>query len=159
MVPDDDQAIVLPWASVMVIIVLLNEAFTCATPDAMFLRSRRRTRVASLPIHDPFAAPAPQPTSPYPVLCHAALDGLFLAGDGFGRPFASARIGMRTLTPHWQATAMPQPPVAAEIHQPFDIHGNVAPQIAFHHIVTIDHFANLQDFLIRQLGHPALMRN
>src|SRR5256885_5203316 len=56
MVPADDQAIVLPWASVMVIIVLLKDAFTCATPDAMFLRSRRRTRVASLPIHDPFAA-------------------------------------------------------------------------------------------------------
>ena len=56
MVPDDDQAMVLPCASVMVIIVLLNDAFTCATPDAMFLRSRRRTRVASLPILDPFAA-------------------------------------------------------------------------------------------------------
>src|SRR5215467_709480 len=159
MVPADDQAIVLPWASVMVIIVLLNEAFTCATPDAMFLRSRRRTRVASLPIHDPFAAPAPQPTSPYPVLCHAALDSLFLAGDGFGRPFAGARVGMRTLAPHWQATAVPQPPVAAEIHQSLDIHGHFAPQIAFHHIVTIDHFANLQHFLIRQLGHPTLLGN
>src|SRR5215470_1176202 len=40
----------------MVIIVLLNLAFTCATPEAMFLRSRRRTRVASLPILDPLAA-------------------------------------------------------------------------------------------------------
>src|SRR5476651_908952 len=58
MVPDDDHAMVLPCASVMVIIVLLNDAFTCATPDAMFLRSRRRTRVASLPILDPFAARA-----------------------------------------------------------------------------------------------------
>src|SRR5262245_41060817 len=50
---------VLPWASVMVIMVLLNDALTCATPEAMFLRSRRRTRpvgVASLPIDDPFAA-------------------------------------------------------------------------------------------------------
>src|SRR5882672_7112188 len=56
MVPDDDQAMVLPCASVMVIMVLLNEAATCATPEAMFLRSRRRTRVASLPILDPFAA-------------------------------------------------------------------------------------------------------
>jgi hypothetical protein len=36
--------------------VLLNEALTCATPDAMFLRSRLRTRVASLPIVSPFAA-------------------------------------------------------------------------------------------------------
>src|SRR5204862_4193547 len=70
LVPAEDQAIVLPWASVMVIMVLLNDAFTCATPEAMFLRSRRRTRppaapgaaplgpavvVGSLPIHDPFA--------------------------------------------------------------------------------------------------------
>src|SRR5258708_39550604 len=55
MVPADDQAIVLPCASVIVIMVLLNEAATCATPEAMFLRSRRRTRVASLPILSPFA--------------------------------------------------------------------------------------------------------
>src|ERR1043166_4948796 len=59
MVPADDQAMVLPCASVMVIMVLLNDAFTCATPEAMFLRSRRRTRAASLPIHDPFAARRP----------------------------------------------------------------------------------------------------
>src|ERR1700744_3116334 len=52
-VPADDQAMVLPCASVMVMVVLLNDEFTCATPDAIFLRSRRRTRpagVASLPI-------------------------------------------------------------------------------------------------------------
>src|SRR5258707_9384199 len=54
MVPDDDQAMVLPCASVMVTMVLLKVAFTCATPEAMFLRSRRRTRVASLPIWFPF---------------------------------------------------------------------------------------------------------
>src|SRR5918996_5701042 len=42
--PADDQAIALPCASVMVIIVLLNDALTWATPDEMFLRSRRRRR-------------------------------------------------------------------------------------------------------------------
>src|ERR1700749_5308191 len=46
-VPEDDQAIVLPCASVMVIIVLLKVAFTCAVPAVMFLRSRRRTRAAA----------------------------------------------------------------------------------------------------------------
>src|SRR4029077_15267121 len=66
MVPADDQAIVLPCASVMVIIVLLNVAFTCATPDAMFLRSRLRTRLASLPILDSFRGPAPNWRSPLP---------------------------------------------------------------------------------------------
>src|SRR5262249_4615922 len=40
----------LPCASVMVMVVLLNDEFTCAMPEAMFLRSRRRMRVASLPI-------------------------------------------------------------------------------------------------------------
>src|SRR5215467_8499146 len=65
MVPADDQAIALPWTSVMVIIVLLNFAFTCATPELMFLRSRRRTRVASLPILDPLPGPArSSPLSP-----------------------------------------------------------------------------------------------
>src|SRR4029079_7059790 len=49
-VPADDQAMALPCASVMVMVVLLNDEFTCAMPLAMFLRSRRRTRVASLPI-------------------------------------------------------------------------------------------------------------
>src|SRR5215216_6098678 len=58
MVPADDQAMALPWTSVMVIIVLLNVALTWATPELMFLRSRRRTRVASLPILDPSEGPA-----------------------------------------------------------------------------------------------------
>src|ERR1700733_5389069 len=61
MVPAEDQAMVLPWTSVMVIMVLLKLAFTCATPEAMFLRSRRRTRVASLPILNPFGS---EPAAP-----------------------------------------------------------------------------------------------
>jgi hypothetical protein len=39
----------LPWTSVMVIMVLLKDAFTWATPDVMFLRSRLRTRVDAAP--------------------------------------------------------------------------------------------------------------
>src|ERR1700744_4641325 len=50
--PADDQEMVFPCASVMVIMVLLNEAFTCATPEVMFLRSRRLTRAGSLAIGD-----------------------------------------------------------------------------------------------------------
>src|SRR5512132_2516615 len=68
MVPADDQAMVLPCASVIVIMVLLNEAATCATPDAMFLRSRRRTRVASLPILNPFAPERRRRLEAHPVI-------------------------------------------------------------------------------------------
>jgi hypothetical protein len=42
--PADDHEIALPWASVIVIMVLLKLAFTCATPAVMFLRSRRLMR-------------------------------------------------------------------------------------------------------------------
>src|SRR5215475_10347425 len=93
MVPADDQAMVLPWASVMVIIVLLNDAFTCATPDAMFLRSRRRTRVASLPIHDPFAAAAcgPPVTRCGGLLAYFFLPAMALAGPLRVRAFVCVR--------------------------------------------------------------------
>src|SRR6201995_1914999 len=53
-VPADDQAMVLPCASVMVIMVLLNVEATRATPETMFLRSRRRTRPAALAISRSF---------------------------------------------------------------------------------------------------------
>src|SRR6516164_825385 len=81
-VPADDQAIVLPCTSVIVIIVLLNDAFTCATPEAMFLRSRRRTRVASLPIIDPFAARGRKPH----LGVRALLDYFFFPAIGFAGP-------------------------------------------------------------------------
>src|SRR6202012_4939439 len=45
--PDDDQAMALPCASVIVTIVLLNVAATWATPDVMFLRSFLRGRAAA----------------------------------------------------------------------------------------------------------------
>src|SRR5262249_26466857 len=54
--PAVDQAMVLPCASVIVIIVLLKLAFTCATAAVMFLRSRRRTRAAGVAAGAGFSA-------------------------------------------------------------------------------------------------------
>ena len=45
-VPADDQAMVFPCSSVMVIIVLLNEEEIWATPEEMFFRARRAMRVS-----------------------------------------------------------------------------------------------------------------
>src|SRR4249920_3626378 len=94
MVPADDQAIALPCTSVIVIIVLLNVALTCATPEAMFLRSRRRTRVASFPILNPFAE-RNRPFRCRHVILRNAL--FLLAGNRFGRTLAGACVGMGTL--------------------------------------------------------------
>gem|GEM_PF-6548625 len=52
---------VLPWTSVIVILVLLNVALTCAMPEVMFFFSRRRTRACGLamPVLTHFSLPAP----------------------------------------------------------------------------------------------------
>src|SRR5580704_16268697 len=112
---------VLPCTSVIVIMVLLNVALTWATPEAMFLRSRRGTRVASLPILNPY--PGSEPDLPAPLElrslpCERAArlgrrNALFLlAGNCLGRTLAGAGVGMGTLATDWQAAAMPQPPIA-----------------------------------------------
>src|SRR6185295_10811084 len=155
-VPADDQAMVLPCTSVIVIIVLLNVALTCATPEAIFLRSRRRTRVASFPILNPFAE------RHRPSGCrHLVLrDALFLlAGNRFGRTFAGACVGVGTLPAHWEAAAVAQATVAAKVHEPLDVHRHFAPQIALDDIVAVDHFAQLQHFLIGKLRYPARVRH
>src|SRR5271163_1408761 len=125
---------VLPCTSVIVIIVLLNVALTCATPEAMFLRSRRRTRVASLPIPEPFRTGNRPRRLPSHHLCLALF---LLAGDRLGRPLAGACVGMGPLPADRKAAAMTQPAVAAKVHQPLDIHGNFAPQIALDDIVAV----------------------
>src|ERR1700730_7211653 len=99
MVPALDQEMVLPWASVMVIMVLLNEAFTCATPEVMFLRSRFLTRAGSLAI---------------------GLLLLLLAGDGLGGPLARAGVGVGPLAADRKTLAVAQTAVAGQIHEPLD---------------------------------------
>src|SRR5271170_5233114 len=99
--------------------VLLNDALTCATPDAMFLRSRLRTRVASLPILNPFAARSARLRRRHNNLSHALF---FLAGNSLGRSFAGPGVGMSTLAAHGETTAVAQPAIAAKIHQALDVH-------------------------------------
>src|SRR5512142_145932 len=101
--PALDQEMVFPWASVMVIMVLLNEAFTCATPEVMFLRSRRLTRAGSLAIG-----------------CEA-LSLLLLAGDRLRRPLAGAGVGVGALAPDRKALAVAQAAVAGQVHEPLDV--------------------------------------
>src|SRR4051812_44016212 len=79
-----------------------------------------------------------------------------LAGDRLGRTLARARVGMGALTAHRQSAAMTQAAVAAEIHQTLDVHAGLATQIAFNHVVAVDHFTDLQHFLVAELIDPTL---
>src|ERR1700759_3915642 len=67
--PAEDQLMALPCASVMVTMVLLKVAATCATPTTTFFFSFLRAR-------------------PAPFLSAILLRHFLLAGDRFGRAFA-----------------------------------------------------------------------
>ncbi len=54
---------------------------------------------------------------------------------------------------------MPEPAVAAQIHQPLDVHCDFAAQIAFHDVIAVDHLADLQHLGVAELVDPALLRD
>src|SRR5690606_37423817 len=59
-------------------------------------------------------------------LGHRALY-LFLAGDRPGAALAGARVGVCALAADRQALAVAQAAIAAEIHEPLDVHADLAP--------------------------------
>jgi hypothetical protein len=52
-----------------------------------------------------------------------------------------------------------KPTVAAEVHQPLDIHRDVAAEIALDEIVSVDDLADLDNFGVGQIANTALGRN
>src|SRR6202007_2413498 len=63
------------------------------------------------------------------------------------------------LPAHRQPAAVAQAAITAQVHQPFDIHGNDAPQIALDLVFAVDQLADAQHFLVGELVHPALIRD
>ena len=63
----------------------------------------------------------------------------------------------------WPRTGRPlavaQAAIAAQIHQPLDVHRHFAAQIAFDEIVAVDDFADLDDFGVGQVVDAALWRD
>ena len=120
----------------MVIMVLLNEAFTCATPEVMFLRSRFLNARGFLG----HRACAPS--------------YFFLPAIGLAGTLAGAGVRMRALAADGQTLAVTQPAVAGEVHQALDVDGRFAAQVTFHLIFAVDRLADLDDFLVGELVHP-----
>src|SRR4051794_29291135 len=54
---------------------------------------------------------------------------------------------------------MTQAAIAAEVHQTLDVDADLATKIALDEIVAVDHFADLQNFLVAQLADATLRRN
>eukprot|EP00439_Symbiodinium_sp_Y106_P089608 s1_g2144.t1 len=148
--PAEDQEIAFPCASVIVIMVLLKVEFTCATPDVIFLRSLRLTRVFSFAILKPSLSNGLPRQIPFL---------LFLTCDCFRWAFTCPRICMCSLTPDRQATTMAQTPIAAQIHQTFDVHRDFAAQITLHQVIPVDRFADLDNLSVGKLVYTAFWRN
>src|SRR5437016_9176848 len=84
---------------------------------------------------------------------------LLLAGDRLGRSLARARVGMGALTAHRQTAAMTQAAIAAEVHQTLDVDADLTAKIALDQIVAVDHFADLQHFLVAELADATVGRD
>jgi hypothetical protein len=60
------------------------------------------------------------------------------SANGPTRTFARTGVGLRTLPTYWQPSSVTYTTIHAQVHQPFDIHGDLASQVALEHV-----FANL----------------
>src|SRR5277367_4167516 len=103
--PADDHETALPVWSVMVMIVLLKVAATCATPTTTFFFSFLRAR----PVPAFFSAAAGA--------AMGLLGHFLLAGDRLGRALARARVGVGALAADRQALAVTQAAVAGQVHE------------------------------------------
>src|SRR3546814_6074074 len=81
---------------------------------------------------------------------------LFLAGDGLRLALAGARIGVRALAADGEALPVAKAAVGREVHKPLDVHRHLTAKVALHLVVGVDRLADLEDFLVGQILHPAL---
>src|SRR5262245_38009545 len=125
--PEVAQESVLPWRSVIVMIVLLKEACTCAIASSTFLRAFFGFFAAG--------AAAPPPAAGF-AFSSAIQSALCLSGRCveldrlLARALAGARVGARALAAHRQSAAVADAAPAAEVHEALDVHRHLAPQVA-----------------------------
>src|SRR5215472_13570816 len=123
-------------------------------------RGQRQRQCSCVPAAERGQLPYPFSTLSRPTAADLRhTQSLLLASDRLGWTFAGPCVGVGALAPNRQAAPMPQAPVATKIHQPFNVHRGLASQVAFDEVVAIDHFADLQNLLVRELRHPPLVRN
>src|SRR3954462_1203141 len=79
-----------------------------------------------------------------------------LAGDGTPRTLLGPCIGMGALAPDRKSPAVPDAPIASDIHQPLDIHGDFGTECAFDLNRALDHLAEPGHLVIREVANPGV---
>src|SRR3954454_11914263 len=138
--PADPQARVLPRMSVMVMSRLLNVAEICAIPS--------------------------ESTTFFERLGLGALAGVgavilllrhfLLAGNSAPGTLLGPCVGVGPLAPDRETAAMPNAPIAPDVHQPFDVHGDFGAQRSFHLDRPFDHLAKPGHFGVREIPDPGV---
>src|SRR5437660_7605570 len=78
---------------------------------------------------------------------------LLLGDRGAARPLAGARVGVRALAAHGQAPPVAQAAVAADVHQPLDVHLGALPEVALDLALTLDDLADAVELRLVQVAH------
>jgi hypothetical protein len=140
----------------MVMIVLLKEAWICATPSVTtFFTFFRELLVAFttccvLPVIT--ANKFPGLTAPELYIYKS------LTLDWTPRPFTGSGIGPGTLPPQWQTTTMPDTTVTPKIHQPLDVHRDLTPQITLNGVFG-DFGTQCIHLAFGQIHNPGILSN
>src|SRR5262245_56165578 len=138
--PADPHASALPRMSVMVISRLLNVAEMCAMP------SDSTTFLERLALGALAGAGA----------VILLLRHFLLARDGAARPLLGARVGVSPLAPHREPPAVADAAVAADIHQPLDVHRDFGAEGALHLDRPLDDLPEPGDFGVGEIPHPGV---
>src|SRR5580765_7018103 len=72
--------------------------------------------------------------------------------DRLSRAFARTRVGLRSLSAHRQTPQVPDTAIAFDALEPFQIHADFPPQIAFDDVLAVlDGVDDLRELLLRQI--------
>src|ERR1022692_2345033 len=128
----------------MVTIVLLNVACTCTTPVWTTRFSFFLKLFFLLPLAGAFVVFAA--FAAFAILCLTR--GLFLVGyRAAARALAGTGVGVRTLSPDRQTTAMPQAAVRAHLDVTLDVHRDLFAEVAFHGSLFFQDLADTVDLV------------
>src|SRR5438093_8955460 len=96
------------------------------------------------------ARPGPAKTGPFPVSPNLErLPCLALAL----RPFSCPCVRFGSLPSHRQPTAVPEPPIAPDVDEPFDVHRHFLAEVSLHFVFPFDDLAQLHDLILAEILH------
>src|SRR5690242_16659051 len=167
--PAEDQEMTFPETSVMVMMVLLKVLWMCTTPLRMFFLPFLLTRFSAVPgatgaaAASAAGAAAGGVTSSAIRVSRQSWKGLRpgrRGGGGLGPddsplgalPGAGVRVG--ALAADGETLPMAQAAVAAEVHQPLDVHRDLATEITLDLVIRLDDLADGPGLLLGEVLGP-----